>query len=281
MTYSDANHPWRGFWATPLLLGISSGCTATTTSIVVSEQPSMTRLRLSHEGANALQATLRQEGHTVFGTVSFTAECSLETTRTTLKEQSKSSKASTASIIGYAIAGVALTAVGTGLMVASKNPDHRVYCGEVDEAPKAGDSCWSDASTVMEVGLITLGTGLGLGGIAGFNAMRKPTVETVALPAEHVTTITPEAACGNDEALEGMIVALELSNGSRWLGQVAKDGAFSVEVSPEVLGAGEARAFVDSVPATLAGLIARGALLGTISLVRDGGVPRQRAHASR
>ena len=132
----------------------------------------------------------------------------------------------------------------------------------------------------LESGIGIALSGLAVGSVAVVGAYRKSDVQTEALPPEAVKTSTPHAACGDANALDGMLVAMELPNGGHWTAQVGHEGAFFFDVSPEIsLGAGEARFFVESVPAALDGIVVRGAPLGTLTLTRS--TARQGCRASR
>ncbi len=253
---------------TPLLLAFLNGCASTTTSVIAKEAPPVTRLHLSRSDAEPVSATFFQDGHSIGGTVRLANACSLETTRTTLSERRTTTKQSTGATIAWLVTGGVITAAGIGLMAASPHQDQRVFCGNGDTG-RAGDTCDSVSSALMQVGLTTLGLGLGATALGVIGVVQKPKIETESLPPQQVTTSTPESPCGGAEALDGMLIALELPNGGRWTGPVLRDGTLRIEISPEVpLAGGEARFFIDSVPAALADVIVRGTSLGTLTLAR-------------
>ena len=253
----------------PLLLAFSSGCTATTTNVVAHEAPPVTRLHLSRADAEPLSATFLQEGHSIRGTLSLTNECSLDTTRTTRSERTTTTKQSTGTTVAWFIASGVVTAAGIGFMAASPHQDKRVICGNGDTV-RAGDTCDSTASVFMQSGATTLGIGLGMAAVGVLGLVQKPKVKTESLPPQQVTTSTSDSACGNADALDGMVIAMELPNGGRWTGRVERDGTFRIDVDSEVpLPAGEARFFIDNVTPPLDAVVVRGTPVGTLTLARS------------
>ena len=252
--------------ATALLVALATACSSTTTNVVAREQPPVTQLRLSRSDAAPLRATFQQDGHSIHGSVAWSSDCSLDTTHSTLNERTTTTKPNTGANIGWFIASGVVAAVGVGFMAAAPHQDQRVFCGDGD-TPQPGDTCDSVSSAEMKLGATIVGFGLGMAALTAFAALHKPKTTTEALPPDQVTTTTADSPCGAPEALEGMLIALELPNGGRWSGKLEHDGSFRIDIDPEVsLPAADARLFVDDVPPAAADIVPRGTALGTLSL---------------
>jgi len=261
--------PSGGLCAVLLLLSTTLlACATTTTRTVVHERASVNRLVLAQRESSPLMARLTQEGHSVVGTVGFTRECLLRTTRTLQRTKVSETKMSGGAAAAYIATGFALAALGTGVMAAAQGQSDTVSCGE----GRAGDTCDSPQSMFMYGGASILVGGVVLGAVGGLGLALEPTRETKLLHPESIVTDSATAPCGTAESLGGIRIALQLPNGSRWTGPVEANGAARIDVSPDVsFPDAEVVVFVDEVPEALSAVVARGVAVATVSLSRTVG----------
>ena len=243
-------------------------CATTKTHTVTLERPAVSRLALARPESKPLVGAFRQEGHAVVGTVGFTRECSVETTRTFDKTEVSETKASGETIAAYIAVGAGLAAAGTGLLFAARGKSDDVWCGDGAE-PRAGDTCQSEAHVYSTLGVTLLVSGLGSAAVGGVLFAQKPKSEAKALDPERVVSTSGSAACGLPESLAGTVLGLELPNGSRWTGRVDASGAARIELSSDIaIPDAEVAIFVDEVPLELSALLARGSTVSSVSLSR-------------
>lgn len=250
-----------------LLLVTLSGCGVTTQSSVAKSEGSTTsRLRLARPDAAPVVAIWRQENHAIVGSIGFTRQCSLETTRTVERTQVTSTRPSKKGSTALIVAGSVLAAVGTGLMAAAEDQDDTVSCGRGGEV-RDGDRCTSVAGAFTELGVSVLVAGATMGGYGIWNATRKPTVKETPLPPEQLRSSTPDSPCGNLAALDGMSVLAQLPDGGLWRGLVNADGSARIELGSSGMPVGAPiPVVVDSVPPALEGIVKRGTPLGEVTL---------------
>jgi hypothetical protein len=253
--------------ATLLLIFSLSGCGVTTqSSVAKAEGPSTTRLRLARPDAAPIEGTWRQENQAIVGSIAFTRQCSLETTRTVKRTQVTSSRPRKRDSTLLIVAGSVLAVAGTGFIVASKDQDDTVYCGSGDRV-REGDRCNSLAGSFVELGVSVLTAGAVLGGYGIFAASKKPTVTETPLPPEQLVSTKPDSPCGNLAALDGMAVLAQLPDGALRRGQVTADGSARIELGPSgALTGAPIPIVVDSVPTALEGIVNRGTPLGEVTL---------------
>lgn len=251
-----------------LTVSLISGCVGSTqsSSITKVEGPSTSHLRLERPDAAPLEASWRQEQRAIVGSVGFTRQCLLETTRTMKRTQVTTRKPNNAHTVGFIVVGSLLAVAGTGLLVASTTKSETVYCGNRngDSGP---DQCGSEAEGYRLMGSGVLTIAGALAGVGIWSAAKKPTVEKTSLPAEELKSSTPESPCGDPANLAGMTLLAALPDGSLRRGEVAADGSARIDLgnTPQFSSI-PVKISVDSVPQVLEGLVSRGAPLGELTL---------------
>jgi hypothetical protein len=254
-----------------LLASTISGCsfTQSSSSIRSLPEPPVEHLRLLRADTAPLTGTFKQDGHTVVGQLTLGTGCATESTQTVRRQNVTETHTNRATSITWAIVGGVLTAVGTGLLVASESADSRVTCGNnLDSAPKDGDRCSSMSGDESTLGFSTLLTGLAAATAATIFLVRKPQTETTDLPPQQVTHVTTPVACGNVAALSGLVLALDLPGNGKWTGRAASDGSVRIDINDKIPLPIEATVAVtvDSVPPSFATLVMPGAKVGTLTL---------------
>jgi hypothetical protein len=246
------------------------GCSLTTTTsrVVSTPGPAVDQPRLTRTGASAVTGAFRQQGHGIVGQLAFTSECATESTSRVERKRVTEHRTNSGTATAWVVAGSLLTAVGVGTIIAGGNADHRVSCGEM----MAGDQCESDSSLLKEAGFTTLLTGLVPLATGAIFLALKPQTEIEQLPAESVTTLTPKpTACGNTASLEGISVLVDTASSGKWSGRVSADGSLRIEINSQVPlpDNTQVNVTVESVPPAIAGLLAPGAALGSLTLGAD------------
>lgn len=271
MTYCST-HPGatrRRAAALCLLTSLLSGCSfnESSTRIRSLPEPPSERLRLVRSDAPALTGTFRQDGHAVLGELAFTTECVNERTLRVRRESLTETRNNRTTSTAWAIVGGAFAAAGTGLLIASRSADKRVYCGNGDTVMD-GDQCRSLSGLESDVGFTTVLTGAVIAASAGIFALRKPSTTITDLPTEQRQSVTAPVACGKTAALEGTVVALELPQNGKWTGRVSGDGMVRIDVNPTIALPDQATlpVVVDSVPPSLAEFVHPGLGIGTVTL---------------
>ena len=256
------------------LCGIAStlaGCAFTETSTSLRFVPSAPthRLRLTRADASPLASTFRQEGHTIVGQLALTDACSVESTQILRQQEVTDTHTRRGATVAWIVTGAVLTAVGTSLLVASTAANSEVSCGNGD-TPRSGDKCYSESGFFREAGVSALLTGLVPVVTGSYFLAQKPRVVMKDLAAKEVKNTSGPAPCGSTVTLVGLTAAVELPGNGRWLGQAAADGSLRIDINPNIPLPDNTtlRVVVDAVPASLAGLVSPGALLGELTVQR-------------
>ena len=272
MAKSPLNGPvrrWAAFCVASWALAGCTGFTQTTTSVHSLPDAPTQHVRLTRAGVIPVTGSFHQEGHAIVGQLSFTNDCTAESRQLVRRQETTNTHPNRALGVGLAVAGGIITAVGTGLLVASGSANHDVSCGE----GRAGDTCNSESSALATAGLSALVLGLTSAFCGGYSLAQKPKLETTELsPETHSQLIANNVSCGTTPALEGLSVTVELPGNGSWRGRTALDGSVRIDVS-ESLKLPEGVTLpvvVDSVPPLLAGTVTPGASLGEVKLSRSG-----------
>jgi hypothetical protein len=252
-----------------LLTTTLAGCSfnESSTRIRSLPEPPSEHLRLQRSDATAISGTFRQDGHAVVGELAFTTDCVNERSELIRRQRVTETHTKRSTTVTWAVIGGVLAAVGTGFLVASQSADKRVTCGN-GTSVMDGDQCHSVSGAESEAGLTILLTGAVMASSAAIFALRKPSTEITDLPAEQRQQLTAPVACGVTPALEGLTVALELPQSGKWTGRVGGDGTVRIDVNEHIVLPEHATlsVVVDSVPPSIAGLIAPGAAIGAVTL---------------
>lgn len=261
----------RRLTALGLLASTVSGCSFTQSSTTVRSlpEPPVEHLRLTRADSSPVSGTFEQNGHAVVGQLTLGAGCASESNQTVRRQSITETRTNRTTAITWVVLGGVLTAVGAGFLVASQSADKQVTCGnDLSSAPKEGDECHSQSGILSEAGFSTLLSGLAIGTGAGIFLARKPQTETADLPSQQLTRVTAPVACGNTEALAGLVVALELPAGGRWTGRAASDGSVRIDINEKISLPAQMSVpvVVESVPPSLAGLVTVGAGVGKVIL---------------
>jgi len=249
-----------------LTVSLISGCVGSTqsSSITKVEGPSTSHLRLVRPDAAPLEANWRQEQRAIVGSVGFTRQCLLETTRTVKRTQVTTRKPNKAHTVGYIVVGSLLAVAGTGLLAVSTTKSETVYCVDGDAGR---DRCSSEAGGYRLMGSGVLTIAGALAGVGIWSAVKKPTVEEAPLPPEELKSATPESPCGDPANLAGMTLLAALPDGSLRRGEIVADGSARIDLgnTPQFSSI-PVKISVDSVPQALEGIVSRGAPLGELTL---------------
>ena len=209
----------------------------------------------------------RQEGHAVVGQLALTGACNAESVQSIKRQQVTDMHTNRTAAIGWLVAGGVITAIGTGLLVASGDANTQVTCGDQRE----GDTCQSESGALQRGGLSILLGGLTMAVPGGYFLSRKPQIETKDLPEKRASRVTSQnVACAPPSSLEGIVVAVELPEGGSWSGRVSSDGTVRIEIQPRIpLPEGATvPVTVQSVPLTFATSVTAGTVLADVTFVK-------------
>jgi len=245
-----------------------SGCLSeVSTSVRETAGPSVEHFRLVRPGVVPIAAQFHQVGHSIVGQLALTNACNTESVQSIKRQEVTDRHTNRGAAIGWLLAGGVVTALGTGLMVASGGADKRVTCGDYSD----GDECHSMSGAMLETGLLAALSGLTVAVPAGISLAQKPKIETKDLGEEQISFVTSSnVPCAPPTNLEGIVVAIDLPGNGNWSGRSAADGTVRIEVQPSIpMPEGESVSIrVQSVPSTLASNVVPGAVLAAVTFVK-------------
>jgi hypothetical protein len=222
---------------------------------------------LERADGNPISASWRQEGLSLVGQLAFSDACRTETVQVARRTQVTDTHPNRRYTTGAYITGAALSLLGVAIVASAQGKDHTVTCGGGD-APRSGDTCYSEAGAWQRIGLGSIGAGLGsvLGG--AIVQSRKPIVETKDLPNdEQVRAVPSRRSCGSTAALEGSTVAASLSSGGKWTGVLDAQGRVRIDLAGSSPKRGTlATMSLQSVAPAASPLLPAGMALGELEL---------------
>ncbi len=252
-------------------VGVSlPGCamTETTTTVRAQPQPFVQRLRLERPDLVPISGAWHQEALALVGQLAFSRACRTETIRRTKQVQVTDTHPNRRYATGAYITGAALSVLGLALVANAQGKNEHVTCGSGDEAPRAGNTCDSEAGAWRTLGFTTLGAGLGaiLGG--AIVQTRKSVVTSKDLPTQEEVLLAPEAlSCGSPATLKDSTVAATLSSGGKWFGAVDSQGTVRIDLRGSSAERGTiAKLTFEAVAPGAAPLVAVGTPVGEVVL---------------
>lgn len=248
------------------MLNLASACVSRPQVQSTADAPS-TSVRLQRADAAPLTASFRTDGSALVGQLGFTRNCAEETRQVTHRESQRTRVS--AGWLAVGVVGVASAVVGAYVLSAASSADHRVTCGSGGGAPRAGDTCESSASSLRKAGTSALISGVGFAVMGGYMAAQTKQTERQVLPDQTSLQVREAHPCGDVAALDGMQIAVLLPRfGGKWSGRVNADGSARIELATKVTIPPNSlvNVFVESVPESLAGLVAPGRVLTEVRL---------------